>query len=59
LTPSGTVGYPEADIHDRLDRVDLPDADGPGFVALNGGFGEANRSLTGQHQALDLMNSSP
>jgi hypothetical protein len=27
---------------------DLPDADGPGYVSLNGGFREANRSLIGQ-----------
>jgi len=34
---------------------DLPDADGPGFVSLNGGFGEANRSLIGQLLTVGLM----
>jgi hypothetical protein len=33
---------------------DLPDADGPRFVWLNGGFGEANRSLIGQKPVLWL-----
>jgi hypothetical protein len=27
---------------------DLPDADDPGFLALKGSFGDANRSLIGQ-----------
>jgi len=31
----------------------LPDADGPGFVALNGRFGEANRSLIGHFRSFD------
>jgi hypothetical protein len=29
---------------------DLPDADGPGFVSLDGGFGAANRSLIGHNR---------
>jgi hypothetical protein len=29
---------------------DLPDADDPEFVSLNGGFREANRSLIGQER---------
>jgi hypothetical protein len=33
----------------------LLDADGPGFVALNGGFGEANRSLIGQLLPVNLL----
>jgi hypothetical protein len=38
-------GNPVAVNHDRLLWVrDLPDADGPGYVSLNGGFGETNRS---------------
>ncbi len=32
----------------RLRWRDLPDAGGPGFVALDGRFGEANRSLIGR-----------
>jgi hypothetical protein len=29
---------------------DLPDADSPGFVALNGGFRAENRSLIGHYE---------
>ena len=44
---------PTRHIHCERSRVtapgrDLPDADGPEFVSLNGGFGEANRSLVGR-----------
>jgi hypothetical protein len=35
---------------------DLPDADGPRFVALNGSFQAENRSLIGQTQTLDPLN---
>jgi hypothetical protein len=38
---------------------DLPDADGPGFVSLNGGFGEANRSLIGHFQSFEWPRSLP
>jgi hypothetical protein len=36
---------------------DLPDDDGPGYVSMNGGFGETNRSLIGQIQTLPYNNS--
>jgi hypothetical protein len=38
---------------------DLPDADGPALVSLNGGFGEGNLSLIGQNRAQDHTKSSP
>jgi len=37
----------------------LPDADGPGYVSLNGGFREANRSLIGQKQSFITYKSTP
>ena len=33
---------------------DLPDADRPGFVALNGGFRAENRSPTGQNPSMTV-----
>jgi hypothetical protein len=37
----------------------LPDADGPGFVALDGRFGEANRSLIGHYRAVTVLKCRP
>jgi hypothetical protein len=35
---------------------DLPDTDGPGFVALNDSFRAENRSLIGHDQSLTVLN---
>ena len=48
--------FPETDVHDRRLRVVMPDADGPGFVSLNGGFGEENRSLIGHKRYFSHAN---
>jgi hypothetical protein len=48
----------KAAVRDRQKR-DLPDAGGSRFLTLNGGFGGANRSLTGQYRALAVPKSLP
>ncbi|MGO9038077.1 MAG: hypothetical protein ACLPX1_16655 [Steroidobacteraceae bacterium] len=40
----------------RLRLQDLQDAGGPGFVALHGRFGKANRSLIGRDRSVNALN---
>jgi hypothetical protein len=42
-----------------LPDQDLLDTDGPGFVALNGGFQAENRSLIGQLRSLSGPKCAP
>ncbi len=57
-TPRNSRHRPESRRSRQTGR-DLPDADGPGFVALNGGFRAENRSLIGQVGAQGTQNARP